>query len=85
MRVHDVGSEAPRRADGIAGEREMSSPSTGALIDHRALQIMPASREFPLEVGDEDSEVGVVRAGIHLRDEEDLHRWINRDCSGSHS
>jgi len=81
--VHDLRPEVPRRANCIAGESEVSSPSAGSPIDHRPLELVPAGCELALEVGHEDPQVGIVRAGVHLRDEEDSHQWINRDVFGT--
>jgi hypothetical protein len=35
---------------------------------------VPAALERVRELRDEDAEVGIVRPGVHLRDEEDAHR-----------
>jgi hypothetical protein len=66
VRVHDVRSEAPRRADCVARELEVSSPSSGAAIDDSALDVMATRNELALEVRYEDPEVRIVRAGVHL-------------------
>ena len=71
VRVDDVGPEAPRGADGVADESEVAPPSSGRAVDDGALDLVPPRDELALEVGDEDSEVRVVRARVHLRDEED--------------
>ena len=57
--------------------------SAGAAVDDSALELVPARGELVLEVGHEDAEVRVVRARVHLRDEEDPHCVINRDASES--
>jgi hypothetical protein len=67
----------------VAGESKVSSSSATAPIDDRALELVPSGLELPLEVGDKYAQVRIVRTRVHLGDEEDLHRWINRDASGT--
>ena len=71
VRVHDVGTEPPRRAKGVAREHEMAPSASCATIEHSTLELMPARGELALEVRDEDAEIRVVRPRIHLGDEED--------------
>ena len=74
MRVHDVGAEAPCRPYRVERQPGVTPSSSGALVDDGSLELVPARAELPLEVGDEDPEIRVVRPGVHLRDEEDSQR-----------
>ena len=49
----------------------MAPSPAGAPVDDGALDLVSARDELALEVGDEDSEVRIVRARVHLRDEQD--------------
>ncbi len=49
----------------------MPSRPARAPVDDRALDLVSAREELPLEARDEDAEIRVVRPRIHLRDEED--------------
>ena len=71
VRVCDVRPEAPRRAAGVSGEGEVPEPAPAAAVDRRALDLVSAREELALEVRDEDPEVRVARARVHLGDEED--------------
>ena len=51
------------------------SPAARA-VDDRALDLVSAREELALEVRDEDPEVGIVRARVHLGDEEDPQRRL---------
>ena len=61
----------------------MTAPPAAARVDDRALDLVAARDELVLEVGDEDPEVRVVRARVHLRDEKDPHAGGNRDGASS--
>ena len=52
----------------------MTPPPAGAPIDDGSLDVVTTRGELALEIGDEHSEIRIVRARVHLRDEEDLHR-----------
>ncbi len=78
VRVGDVGIEAPRRASGIAEQPQVPASAARARVDDRALDLVPAREELALEVRDEDAEVRVVPARVHLRDEEDPQRGYPR-------
>ena len=61
-----------------AGYRVSEAPDGSRafeLLKHGAFDLVAAPRECALHLGDEDTEVGVGRAGVHLRDEEDAHQW----------
>jgi hypothetical protein len=59
---------------GITDKTEMSKPSATATVDDRPGDLVPTLDELALEVGDEDPEVRVPGAWVHLRDEEDPQR-----------
>ena len=44
-----------------------------ARVEHCAVDVVPAREQLPFELRDEGAEIGSVRAGIHLRDEQDPH------------
>jgi hypothetical protein len=71
VRVDDIGSKLPRHASRIAGETQVPSSTTGAPLDDCSRELEPTARELALEVGNEDSEVGIVRPRIHLGNEKD--------------
>jgi hypothetical protein len=52
----------------------MSEPAPAATIHDGARDLVAALEQLPLEVRDEDPEIRVVVARVHLRDEEDLQR-----------
>ena len=73
VRVDDVRVEAARGSPGVAREPEVTPRPAAPAVHDRALELVPARDELPLERGDEDPEVGVVRARVHLGDEQDPH------------
>src|SRR5205085_1412457 len=81
--VDDVGPETAGRGDGAPRESEVPSLAAAPTVEDGALEDVSARGERLLEVADERSQIRVVRAGIHLRDEEDPHpaklRLIRRD------
>ena len=83
MGVEDVRPKSSRGAESVPREPEMASSSSRAAVDYRSFDLVPSSRELTLEVGDEDPEIGVVGAGVHLGYEEDSHGVGNRDDSGT--
>ena len=70
MRVHDVGLGG---ATDAACELEVAQPAAGAPVEHRKVDIVPTLAERELHLPHEDTEVGIVRSRIHLRDEQDAH------------
>ena len=82
VRVHDV---RPRRTRGTPRELEVAELSARARVEHGALDLVPALDECALDLRDECAEIGSVRAGIHLRHEQDPHpRSVScRSCPGS--
>ena len=72
VRVRDVRIEAPCAAPGVAEQAGRGVRGRRPRVVHdRALDLVPARDELALEIRDEDAEVRIVRAWIHLRDEED--------------
>jgi hypothetical protein len=51
----------------------VTPPPAASAGDDRPLDLVPTGGQLALEAGDEDSEVGVARAGVHLGDEKDPH------------
>ncbi len=73
MGVDDVGAETLRgSACATCKVRVATAPST-ATVDDDTLDLVAPVDERALEILDEDAEVGIARARVHLRDEEDLH------------
>ena len=66
VRVDDVGTEAACLAPGIAEESEVTALPAAARVDDGALDLVAARDELGFEVRDEDPEVRVVRARVHL-------------------
>ena len=71
--VDDVRSEASRCSDHSRRKDGVSPLPAGAPVEHRTLDMVAALGEGELELADEDAEIRVVRARIHLRDEQDAH------------
>ena len=78
VRVGDVRMESPRRASSVSEQPQVPTGATGAGIDDRALDLVPAFVQLPLEVRDEDAKVRVAWPGVHLRDEENPQRGYPR-------
>jgi hypothetical protein len=66
MRIDDVRAEGARDLPGITEERGVTALSTVARVDDGALDLVAARDQLGLEVRDEDSEVRVTRARVHL-------------------
>ena len=73
VRVDDLGLEATRFLPCLPCKGEETPLAARAPVEHRSLELVPARGELVLELGDEDSEIGIVRPRIHLRDEQDAH------------
>ena len=73
VRVDDVRVEASGSCADVRGEPRVLRLAPAAVVDHGALELVPAVAECRLELLDEDAEIRVVRPGIHLRDEQDAH------------
>jgi hypothetical protein len=59
----------------------MALRATRARVHDRPLDLVPSLDELVLEVRDEDAEVRVGRAWVHLRDEEDAQqRYLRVTC-----
>jgi len=71
--VHDVGTKPPRLLPRVAREGKKTKLPARAPVEHRPFDLVPAPRELALQLGNEDSEIGIARARIHLRDEQDSH------------
>ena len=67
--VDDVRPERARRLHGVAREREVAPPAARPPSHDRPRELVPPARERGLEPGDEDAQIGILRAWIHLRDE----------------
>jgi hypothetical protein len=65
--------EAPRRGARATGEGQVAALAARPRVEDGTLELVSTRRERALELGDEDAENGVVRARVHLRDEEDPH------------
>ena len=48
----------------------MTTPPAQPVVDDGSLELVAACDELSLEAGDEDAEIRVVRARVHLGDEE---------------
>ena len=72
MRVHDVRAEPPCGRHDVPGERRVTGAAAAA-VDDRPGELVPPCLEARLQLGDERAEVGRVRAGVHLGDEQDAH------------
>jgi hypothetical protein len=83
VRVHDIRVKAPSGANRIPEQASVSSGPSRPTIDDRTLDLVATRDELLLEVGDEDAEIRVVGTRVHLRDEEDPHRRVNRDVFGA--
>ena len=73
MGVRDVGLEAPGSPSCIPEEGEVRALPAATRAHDRTVELVSAGDQLALEVRDEDAEVGVARARVHLRDEEDPH------------
>ena len=73
MRVDDVRLESPGHADGLCAQADVLRPRTAAVVDHGALELVALRDQLALELGDEDAEIRVRGARVHLRDEQDAH------------
>jgi hypothetical protein len=71
--VHDIRLEPPCRGRRRAREPEVLHLPAAASIEDGALDFVTARDELFLEPAHEHAEVGVVRPGIHLGDEQDPH------------
>src|SRR5581483_8281359 len=63
----------PSRAQGAPRERQVAKLSARARVEDREVDVVASRAQLALELGDEDAEVGSIRARIHLRDDEDPH------------
>ena len=73
VRVDDIWAEPSRRPSGVEREAEVAQLPARAAVDDGPLELVAARGELSFQVGDEDPEVRIVRARVHLRDEEDPH------------
>jgi len=58
----------------VADEGDVTSPAS-ASVDDGALDLVPARKKLALEIRDEDSEVRIVRARVHLGNEQDAQGY----------
>ena len=73
MCVHHVGPVQARGGAGVAEEVDVAAPAASATVDHGEVELVAALAESDGKALDEDAEVGVGGAGVHLRDQEDPH------------
>ncbi len=73
MRVHHVGPVPARGGAGVAEEVDVAALAARATVDHGEVELVPALAERDGKALDEDAEVGIGRARVHLRDQEDPH------------
>ena len=71
--VDDVRLEAASLLERVGREPRVLRPRAAAAVDDRVGELVAALAQLAREVGDEHPEVGCVRAGVHLGDEEDAH------------
>jgi len=57
----------------VAQQAEVTAVASGPGIEHCSLELVTEGGQLPLEVTDEDAEVGLQRRRVHLRDEQDPH------------
>ena len=72
VRVRDVRAKPPCGRHDVPGERRVAGAAAAA-VDDRPGELVPPCLEARLQLGDERAEVGRVRAGVHLGDEQDAH------------
>src|SRR5207247_9333990 len=73
MGVDDVWLDFARARTGHARELEVPTLAAAPAVEHGAVELVPPAAQGALDLGDEDAEVRVARAGVHLRDEQDPH------------
>jgi hypothetical protein len=74
VRVCDIGTERACDPTRVADETEMAAPPAPSGVHRRPLDLVAAPDELALEVRDEDAQVRIGRARVHLGDEEDAQR-----------
>ena len=74
MRIRDVRVEPPGDTPGVPEERDVAAASSPGVHD-RALDLVSTYQELALEVRNEDSEVRIVRARVHLGNEQDAQGY----------
>ncbi len=73
VRVDDVGPEAASGAGRGDGEAKVAERPACARVEHDALELVPEGDELGFQVADEDAEVRLGGARVHLGDEQDPH------------
>ena len=73
VRVDDVRPVPARGGAGVAQEAGVAAPAAGATVDHGEVELVAPLAQREPEPLDEDAEVGVGRARVHLGDQEDPH------------
>ena len=61
------------RRRGAPGKRQVTELPPGAGVENGEIDLVTACDESPLDLRNERPEVGRVRPGVHLGDEEDPH------------
>ncbi len=77
VRIRDIGMEPSGGTCGVEEQGGVTRP-TASVVDDGAFELVAAIPKLALEVGDEDAEVRVARARVHLGDEEDPQRCYPR-------
>jgi hypothetical protein len=76
--IRHIGVELAGGTSCVPDELEMATSPAAAPVDDRPFDLVTAHEELALEVRDEDPEVGIVRPGVHLGDEQDPQRCYPR-------
>jgi hypothetical protein len=66
VRVHDLRPEAPRGSDRVARELEVPRSTARPSIDDGVLGLVSTCDELAFDIGDENAEIRIVRARVHL-------------------
>jgi hypothetical protein len=74
VRVHDVGAPAQDRPSGPNHESEVLHEPTAAARHGNDMDAMAQLLQRVLLTADEYAQVGIIRAGIHLRHDQDVER-----------
>lgn len=71
--VDDLGAKTPRLSQGLDAQRRVFGLQPAAVVDDRPLELVSPALELRLDLSNEAAQVGVVGAGVHLRDEQHAH------------
>ena len=73
MRVDDIWPETGRSDDCLQPEQRIATLAAATPIQDGKLELVAAGTQRLLQLEDEDAEIGVLGARVHLRHEEDPH------------